>query len=172
MSFILFTCPCKVIIKNINSCFMTLGISRLLNLCNSLTASARHVEFFWLHIPNVSISSRDCQCLLLSSLLNPKWLSTWVMNGIPLSGAGNERRGRTHLDVPVWALTPSTSRHISAHTCCLWSPPSFLLTSHNTLELFQLPRDPPSSVFIGTTLPPHPSSVPAFVSGRRLQSAR
>jgi len=164
MSFILFTCPCKVIIKNINSCFMTLGISRLLNLCNSLTASARHVEFFWLHIPNVSISSRDCQCLLLSFLLNPKWLSTWVMNVIPLSGAGNGRRGR-----PLPQAPAATSQLIPAVS---GPPPSFLLTSHNTLELFQLPRHPPASVFIGTTLPPHPSSVPAFVSGRRLQSAR
>lgn len=128
-------------------------------------------EFLWLRVSNVFISSVDCQCLLLSSLLRPKGMSTWSTSGVTFQTEQRVWGGKNILWMPprgsLSVRTPSNGWHVPTQTCSvspflpalstdiLW-PPSFVPT----------PREPPTPVVMATIPLPNPSSIPVFVSSQ------
>lgn len=101
-----------------------------------------NLEFFWLRVSNVFISSVDCQCSLLSSLLSPKGMSTKIMSEVMFQTEQRVWGGKNILCMPphgsLPVRMPSNSWHVPTQTCSMSLP--FLLTFYdNILELSQLP---------------------------------
>lgn len=128
-------------------------------------------EFLWLRVSNVFISSVDCQSLLLSSLLSPKGMNTWITSGVMFQTEQRVWGGKNILWMPprgsLSVRTPSNSWHVPTQTFSLSLVPPAL--SSDILwhpRVIPTPRDPPTPVVMATIPLPNLSSITVFVSSQ------